>query len=264
MSTPDADTSADHSEAEPVIVRRESRAIAIEFDRPAKRNALDRRTSALIKAALERYADVSLPLVFRSRKPGLFVSGSDVAELQRRTLRDSLSRLNGRVFQAISEYPWPTVSVVEGHALGGGCELALACDLRITTENAVWGLPETTLGLVPSAGALTRLAELIGAGMATDLILTGRRVTGREAGNLGLASRVVSSTDLDAQLDRLLTELARGSTLAQRLAKEAMRVRGDRNRLVDAASQALCLESHDTQERLHALLERHSSQPSDT
>ncbi|WP_167760851.1 enoyl-CoA hydratase/isomerase family protein [Geodermatophilus sp. DF01-2] len=226
------------------------------FDRPDRRNALTVEMSRALAAVLEQHAATPRPLVLRSATPGMFVAGTDVASLKARTVEDSLGRINSGLFQRLHDHPWPTVAVVDGAALGGGCELALACDFRLTTEDAQWGLPEVRLGIIPSAGALTRLAALVGTGPATDLVLTGRRIRGREAGPLGLASRVTTPDGLDGALDALLTDLAAAAPLAQRLAKEAMRVDGDRHRLVDAAAQALCLGTEDAQRRLQALVDR--------
>ncbi len=235
---------------------RDDRAITIGFTRPEKRNALDVETSRAIARALDEAEDVPLPFVLRSATRGMFVAGTDVAALRERTVEDSLGRINAHLFQRIEDHPWPTVAVVEGWALGGGCELALACDFRITTQDARWGLPEVRLGIIPSAGGLTRLARLVGRSIATDLVMTGRRIDGTEAHRVGLAQRLTTSDELEATLDTLLDDLQRTSAQAVRLAKEAMRVDGDRHRLVDAAAQALCIGSADAQQRMADLLER--------
>ena len=237
-------------------ITEDSDTITMAFRRPDKRNALNRELSLAVRAGLERFTDTPLPVVFRSETPGMFIAGSDVAELKQRTVSDSLSRLNGELFQRIYDHPWPTLAVVDGAALGGGCELALACDFRVTTEQALWGLPEVRLGIIPSAGGLTRLARLTGWGAATELVMTGRRITGREAAALGLVNRVATVDDLEAAVQSLLAELAHAEPGAVRLAKEAMRVEGDRYRLVDAAAQALCIGSDEAQRRMQALLDR--------
>lgn len=235
---------------------RSERAVTVGFTRAEKRNALDLSTSRALDAALDEAAEIALPLVLRSATPGMFVAGTDVAALRERTVEDSLGRVNARLFQRVEDHPWPTIAVVDGWALGGGCELALACDLRITTEQARWGLPEVRLGIIPSGGGLTRLAHLVGGSVASDLVLTGRRIDGVEAHRVGLAQRLTTPEQLDHTLDELLDELGATSTQAVRLAKEAMRVDGDRHRLVDAAAQALCIESDEAQGRIAALLER--------
>ena len=234
-----------------------SDAITIAFTRAEKRNALDVETSHALAAALADAVATPLPVVLRSRTRGMFVAGTDVASLRERTVEDSLSRLNGRLFQQVADHPWPTVAVVEGWALGGGCELAMACDFRLTTDDARWGLPEVRLGIIPSGGGLTRLARLVGGSLATDLVMTGRRIDGVEAHRIGLAQRLTTADELEAAVGDLLEQLGSASTQAVRLAKEAMRVEGDRHRLVDAAAQALCIASDDAQDRIAALLDRH-------
>jgi len=229
--------------------------VVLAVNRPEKRNAIDVALSRALGSALDELEDVALPLVIRSHTPGMFVSGTDVAALRQRTVADSLSRLNARLFQRLYDHPWPTVAVVDGYALGGGCELALACDLRISTPRAKWGLPEVRLGILPGAGGLTRLAGLIGRGRANDLVLTGRRISGEEAFAMGLVERLAPPEELDTALAALLAELAQAAPGAVRLAKEAMRVDGDRHRLVDAAAQALCIASDEAQDRLQALLD---------
>lgn len=239
-------------------IHHDQRCVTVAFTRAEKRNALDLATSRALDAALDEAADVPLPLVLRSATPGMFVAGTDVAALRERTVDDSLGRVNARLFQRVEEHPWPTIAVVDGWALGGGCELALACDIRITTEDARWGLPEVRLGIIPSGGGLTRLAELVGRSVATDLVLTGRRIDGVEAHRVGLAQRITTGAQLDEELDALLDELGATSTQAVRLAKEAMKVSGDGGRLVDAAAQALCIGSEDAQRRMAELLDRQS------
>ena len=234
----------------------DERCATVWFDRPEKRNALDPAMSAEIARALTELEDEPVPLVFRSRHAGMFVAGTDVGSIRARSTADSLSRLNARLFQRIADHPWPTIAVVEGHALGGGCELALACDVRLTAADTLWGLPEVRLGIIPGAGGVSRLRHLIGHSRAVELILTGRRLDGTEAERIGLAQRVAPTEDLDDALGYLLEQLGKATPLALRLAKEALTVDGDRGRLVDAAAQALCIASDDAQERLEALATR--------
>jgi enoyl-CoA hydratase/carnithine racemase len=184
----------------------------------------------------------------------MFVAGADLNELRRRTVGESLARLNQRLFQQVHDHPWPTIAVVDGWALGGGFELALACDFRLSTAEAVWGLPEVRLGIIPSGGALCRLEALIGRSRATELILTGSRIDGSRAYEIGLVQRLANRDGLELALDDLVGALGRTSMQAVRLAKEAMRVRGDRHRMVDATAQALCIASDDTQARIAAQL----------
>jgi len=241
---------------EPIAVTRHEQAVTIAFTRAEKRNALDVETSRALSRALDELQDDPSTLVLRSATPGMFVAGTDVASLRERTVADSLSRINGTLFRRIAEHPAPTIAVVDGWALGGGCELAIACDFRVSTPTARWGLPEVRLGSIPSGGALHRLADLIGGSMATDLVMTGRRIDGAEAHRIGLVQRLATDGDLDAALATLLDDLGATSPFAVRLAKEAMRVDGDPARLVDATAQALCIADEEAQRRMAELLGR--------
>src|SRR3990172_7654604 len=125
-----------------------------------------------------------------------FVSGADIGELLERGRREGLEGINQKLFTAIENFPWPVIAAVNGYALGGGCELALACDLRLAAEEAKFGFPETSLGIVPGAGATQRLPRLVGWGKAKELIFTGDIFDAREAERLGLVSKVVPRSQL--------------------------------------------------------------------
>ena len=240
----------------PLQVHVDDRAVRVAFDRPEKRNALDLEVSAAIDAVLDEHRETRRPLVFTSSTAGMFVAGTDIADLRRRTTEDSLARVNSTLFQRIEDHPWPTIAVIDGPALGGGCELALACDFRLASTTGQFGLPEVRLGIVPSAGGLWRLPRLVGWSAAVDLIMTGRRIDAEEALRLSLIHRLSSPEDLAALLDGLLDELEKTSAAAVRLAKEAMRVGPDQRRLIDALAQSVSLAGEDAQGRLDAFLQR--------
>lgn len=229
-------------------------AIVVAFDRPEKRNALSASMSRELDELLTTYERTALPLVLTSTTPGMFVAGTDLDDLRTRSFEDSLARTNARLFRRIEDHPWPTIAAVDGPALGGGCELALACDIRVATSRAVWGLPEVRLGLVPSAGALHRLPALIGRSLAADLILTGRRIDNTEGHRIGLVQRIAADDALDTVLEEVISDLAQCDLHAVRLAKEAMRVDGDPRRLVDALAQAHRIDRPETVERIGRLL----------
>ena len=230
--------------------------IRIEIDRPDKRNALSLEVSEELSRLLDRSRDIPAPLVITSSTPGMFVAGTDIGALRERTTEDGLARVNSELFQRIDDHPWPTIAVVDGPALGGGCELALACDLRVASTRSLWGLPEVRLGIIPSAGGLWRLPRVVGWSAAVELIMTGRRIDTAEAERLGLVHRCVPFADLDDEVATLLAELGKTSLPAMRLAKEAMRVAPDHRRLVDAVAQAVCLSGEDAQQRLSEFLSR--------
>ncbi len=237
-----------------ITVEETGSAIHVRIDRPEKHNALSVEVVGELSAAVEEYDDHPLPLVISSATAGMFVAGTDVAALRQRTYAESMRRPTAGLFDRIYRRPSPTIAAVDGPALGGGCELALACDVRIASTRSVWGLPEVRLGLVPSAGGLTRLPELVGRGAASDLVLTGRRIDGEEAFRLGLVQRLTEPDELDAAVSAFLDDVAKTSIDAVRLAKEAMRVTGDAHRLVDATSQALMIGSDEAQARMERFL----------
>jgi enoyl-CoA hydratase/carnithine racemase len=123
---------------------------------------------------------------------------------------------------AVARLPQPVIAAVSGYALGGGCELALAADIRIVAENAVLGLPEITLGVIPGAGGTQRLPRLIGASRAKEMIFTGRSVKGVEAVDIGLANRAVAPEQLLSEAMELARRLAAGATAALTAAKRAI------------------------------------------
>lgn len=239
-----------------VTLTRVGQCTVLTLDRPDKRNALNVEMSQAISDALDKARQDPSILLIRSSTAGTFIAGADIADLSRRTRVEALSRLNHELFLKLEEHPWPTVAVVDGPALGGGCELALACDFRVASTRSLWGLPEVRLGIIPSAGGLWRLPRLVGWAAATDLIMTGRRITAEEARAMGLVNRLSEPEDLDAEVEQLVEDLAAASLTAVRYAKEAMRAPADRNRVGEAALQALCFESDDAKQRLGAFLAR--------
>src|SRR5207245_4488440 len=110
-----------------------------------------------------------------------FAAGADIAELLERTHEDALRSINTALFKRVEDFPRPTIAAIRGFALGGGCELALACDIRIAGEGARLGLPEVSLGIMPAAGGTYRLPRLVGLGRATELTFTGAIIAAREA-----------------------------------------------------------------------------------
>lgn len=234
----------------------------VTLDRPEARNALAGRTLLEIGAALQVVeSDVTVrALVLRGDGPA-FCAGADLAEFA--DLSDPFAgreaALAGQdVVSALAAMPIPTVAALHGAALGGGLELALACDLRVAAEDAVLGLPETRLGLIPGYGGTQRLPRLIGEARALDLILTGRRVPAHEAHAMGLVARV--ETDATAAAVALARQAAEGAPVALGLAKEAV-VRGRDGTLAqgletEADLFALAASSEDAREGVAAFLEK--------
>ena len=161
-----------------------------------------------VLAELRERDDVGI-VAFTGAGEKAFVAGADISQLRHYDLHTGLDAEMQRTFDAVEAFPKPTVAAVNGFALGGGCELAMACDIRIASANARFGLPETTLSVLPGAGGTQRLARLVGTGRAIEMILTGRFVPAAEAHAIGLVTSVVPADGLRAELRRLADQVAR-------------------------------------------------------
>lgn len=251
-----------HMEAAPLVLTERVGSVAIlTLNRPEKRNAIDlAMVQALhgILAALARDADLACLILTGAGKA--FAAGADIGELRERNRFDALAGINSRLFQAVEQFPTPVIAAIQGWALGGGCELALACDLRIAGESARFGQPEVTLGILPGAGATQRLPRLVGLGMARELIFTGRIIDAAEALRIGLVNRVVHDDGLLDAAQELASQIAANGPLALRLAKLALnashRTGSDVGFLIESLGQASCFESDDKYQRMTAFLEK--------
>ena len=204
-----------------VEVERVGAVAVVRVDRP-RANALSSALLDALVTALESLAADLPGAVVLWGGERVFSAGADVRELADPALAPGLLDAFRRACDALAGLPRTTIAAVAGYALGGGLELALACDLRVASEAARAGQPEILLGIVPGAGGTQRLARLVGPARAKDLVLTGRQVDMAEASRIGLVDRVVAPEDvLDGAL-LLATELASGAVVAQGLAKAAI------------------------------------------
>ena len=249
-----------------VRVERVDETIAVvTIDRPQVRNALDAATVEALHAVFDEFeADESLrAAVLTGAGERAFVSGADIGELLERRRDDAFRRINSGLFRRIECSSVPTVAAVRGWALGGGCELAMACDVRVAGRSARFGQPELSLGILPGAGGTWRLARLVGYGRARELVLTGRIVDAAEALSIGLVQRVV---DDDAVLDEALAvarAIAKQSPLAVRIARAAMlaAVEGGAEAwmTLESLGQAILFEDEEKTERMRRFLERRAA-----
>ena len=201
----------------------------LELDRPAVLNALSRRMYESLQARLAAAAeDAEVRVLIVAGRGRAFCSGTDLSELagaSRESVR-ALGQLENRVFSRLEDFPRPTIAAIHGYALGGGCELALACDLRLAAEDAVLGQPEIDMGWLPAAGATFRLPALVGPARARELILTGRRVGAGEALGMG---RVVPAAELVVKATRLARDLGAKDAEVLLRAKEVFSSVGGRD-----------------------------------
>jgi enoyl-CoA hydratase len=235
----------------------------VTLNRPEKRNALNLELVNALHAALdELYRDRALEAVVVAGAGDHFLAGADIAELRERGAEDALESINGSLFARVEELPVPVIAALKGYTVGGGCELALACDLRVAGRSTRLGQPEVGLGIIPGAGGTHRLPRLVGLGRAKELIFTGRLVDAEEALAMGLVNRVVEDTDvLPAALD-LATAVTRQGALAIRLAKVALNAQrhGLASGLnLENLAQAVLFASEEKQRRMTAFLERKKS-----
>jgi enoyl-CoA hydratase len=232
------------------------------IDRPAVKNALNLETVQECHAALAELAantDVGV-LIVTGAGESSFVSGADINDIRARGLQDGLAAINSSLFAALERFPRPTIAAINGYALGGGCELALACDIRVAADTAKFGQPELGLGIIPGAGATQRLPRIVGLGWAKHLILTGEIIDAKQALDIGLVTAVMPASQLHVRARELGKKILRQGPLAARLATLALnassRVDLDSGLLIETLAQAICYDSEDKQEGTAAFLEK--------
>lgn len=247
---------------ETILLSVDDRIATITLNRPDVRNAISKQVQEDIRDALTvlRHDNSVGAIVFTGAGDRAFAAGADITQLKNYTLHTGLESEMQRLYDLIESYEKPTIAAVNGFALGGGCELAMACDIRIASTNATFGLPETMLSVLPGAGGTQRLARLVGVGRAIELILTGRMLDAVEARDAGLVTDVVASEKLlDTAYDVARTILRRGP-LAVRLAKLVIRTGFDADQrtglVVEQLAQALLYTTDDKREGAEAFLAR--------
>jgi enoyl-CoA hydratase len=250
---------------EPVRVETHEGIRTLTVDRPEKLNALNTAVLEMLDARLaeaQNGTDLRC-LILTGAGEKAFIAGADIGELARLTPLDGRehARRGQAVLDRIENLPFPSIAAINGFAYGGGLELALACTLRIASENAKMGLPETSLGIIPGYGGTQRLARLLGKGKAAELILTAEKgLTAAEAGRLGLVNRVVAAGQALAAAMDLARAISKNGPIACRYSLESIR-RGVEMPLPEALSYeatlfGLCASTEDMKEGMTAFLEK--------
>jgi enoyl-CoA hydratase/carnithine racemase len=195
----------------------------LRLNRPEARNALSPEVMEEIASELERFdPDPEIRCVVIAGSEKVFAAGADIRAMSERSFAEALYHPAAGFWKRLAMVKTPMVAAVSGWALGGGCELALACDMIVASETAIFGQPEINLGIIPGGGGSQRLSRVIGKQRAMELVLTGRRVDAAEARELGFVNRVVEGDGwLDAALE-LAGEVAAQPPIAARLAKQAV------------------------------------------
>lgn len=252
-------------ELEYLTWEQDGRVAIVTFNRPKAMNALNAKTLDEIEQVIKRVeADNSIgALVLTGAGERAFIGGADIGEL--RALENSMagvdtSRRGQSIFASLEALSKPVIAAINGYALGGGLELALACDLRLAADTAKLGLPEITLGLMPGYGGTQRLSRLIGRGLAKYLIFTGRHITAAEALDLGIVEKVVPAGELLAEAKQLATAMANHAPIALALAKKAINTGLDTDLASGCEIEAYCfgiiVGTEDAKEGTGAFLEK--------
>jgi enoyl-CoA hydratase len=211
---------------ETLLVTVEEAIAIVVVNRPDKRNALNNTVRTEIVQALDSFRDDDAVRVVVITGAGdkAFIAGADINEFAQRTPIEQRAVMTGRsLFTEVAEFPKPVIAMINGYCLGGGCELALACDIRIAARAAKLGQPEIKLGIIPGGGGTQRLTRLVGRGHALRMILTGEMIDAVAAEKIGLVDVVTENDDLHNTTMELARAIAAHSPLTVRLAKQAVR-----------------------------------------
>jgi enoyl-CoA hydratase len=238
--------------------------VIITVNRPAVRNALNQATLDELRNAFDRVRGdpVARVVILTGAGEKAFVAGADITEIAGLTAVEGerFARRGQSVFDAIETLGKPVIAAVNGYALGGGCELAMACTLRVASENAVFGQPEVKLGIIPGYGATQRLPRLVGKGRALEMLLTGETISAAEALRIGLVNHVVPSSELRSASEALAKKIMAHAPQAVRFCMQAVHVGLDSSleegQVQEARMFGDCCMTEDMQEGTRAFLEK--------
>ncbi len=252
---------------ESLRVEREGAVAVLTIDRPEKRNALSAQVRAELIAVLDelRDDDSVRVLVITGAGDKAFVAGADIGEFAQRTPLEQRAAMTGRrVFDEVAAYPKPVLAMINGLALGGGCELALACDVRLAADSAKLGQPEINLGIIPGGGGTQRLPRVVGTGQAMRLILSGEIIGAAEALRIGLVDVVHPAAELRERTLEFARGMAGKSPIALRMAKSAVRAAAEMPLAAglqyETEAFITCFGSDDKREGVAAFLEKRTAQ----
>lgn len=216
------------SESDNVLFESEESGVAtITVNRPEKRNAMDVPTRKELRKTFEQAArddDVRV-IVLRGAGENSYIAGADLSQTVEYDHMDGLEYVTEHaqgLYNYVAEVPKPTIAAIDGYAFGGGTEIALACDIRVAQNGIKMGLTETSVGVMPAGGGTQRLAQVVGVGVAKELIYRGKVLDAEEAADINLVNHVFEEEDFEANLAELAEEIAEKSPIALRMAKESI------------------------------------------
>lgn len=243
------------------------RICTVKMNRPEVLNAIDEKTLMEIYEVFEEINDnEDIDVVVLTGEGKAFVAGADIAEMKdlNSQAAKEFSKLGLKALKEIENCKKVVIAAINGYALGGGCEIALACDIRIASNRAVFGQPEVSLGITPGFGGTQRLPRIIGMAKAKELIFTGRNIKADEAERLGLVNKVVDPEDLLEEVENLAEKIAKNAQFAVRYAKEAIKLgfETDINTGLDIETSlfGLCFSTNDQKEGMTAFIEKRQAE----
>jgi enoyl-CoA hydratase len=251
-----------------VLYQKQGSIAYVTINRPKVLNALNTPTWSDLKMAFEDARDDAAirGVILTGAGDKAFIAGADISELAQVSAFEAQrsSRFGQSVLDLIENLGKPVIAAVNGFALGGGCETAMACTIRIAVESAKFGQPEVMLGLVPGGGGTQRLPRLVGKGRALQLILSGEMISAQEAYRIGLVNEIVPTAGLIQRAEAILTKIADNAPIAIRFALEAanqgMETTQSKGLLLEAANFGLCAATEDKKEGTTAFLEKRAPQ----
>ena len=252
-----------------VLLEKKGHVAIATVNRPQALNALNSEVLTDLDELVEQVtADKDIyALVLTGAGEKAFVAGADIGEMSGLTKEGGVAfgKHGNDVFRKLETLPIPTIAAVNGFALGGGCELSMSCDIRICSENAVFGQPEAGLGITPGFGGTQRLARLVGAGMAKQMIYTAKNIKADEALRIGLVNAVYPAEELMEQAEKMAETIAKNAPIAVRACKKAindgLQVDMDQAVVVEEKLFGSCFETADQKEGMGAFLEKRKHAP---
>ena len=250
-------------QAEFIKYEEETDIATITINRPKALNALNSQVLDELDKVLDSIdPDKIRVLIITGAGEKSFVAGADIAEMSSLTKAEAaeFSKKGNDVFRKIETFPVPVIAAINGFALGGGCEISMSCDIRICSENAIFGQPEVGLGITPGFGGTQRLARLVGMGMAKQMIFTGQNIKAEEALRIGLVNAIYPQQELLNEAKKLATIIARNGPIAIKNSKKAINdgYQMDIDKAIQIEEQLFgeCFQNEDQVERMKKFLEK--------
>ena len=247
-----------------VLLEKEGHLAIVTINRPKALNALNSETLKDLDTVIEDLENDNniYAVILTGAGEKSFVAGADIAEMKDLNQEEgqAFGALGNKVFRRLEDLNKPVIAAIQGFALGGGCEISMACDIRIASEKAVFGQPEVGLGITPGFGGTQRLARIVGLGKAKEIIYTAQNIKADEAYRIGLVNKVVPLESLMDEAKAMANKIMANAPIAVRLCKDAinrgMQVDIDKAVAIEAEDFGKCFASADQKEGMSAFLER--------